>query len=66
MTIGSDHHWDIARRMRQDLSQEPLLYEDEIVNLQQASPLEGQSLLFGGRQLENGSALAHHRNLAIA
>ena len=57
MTIGSDHYWDIARRLREDVSQRVALY-DEIVNIKQANALEEQRLLFGGRQLEDGSSPA--------
>ena len=42
------------------------LYEKGTVNNQHASALEEQRLLFGGRQLEDGSSLARPRNLAAA
>jgi len=42
------------------------LYDEETVNIQQSSALEEQRLLFGGRQLEDGSSLARHRNLGNA
>ena len=66
MTIGSDHYWDIARRMRKDLHREPSLEDEETVNIQRHSTFEEQRLLFGGRQLEDGSSLARPRNLAAA
>jgi hypothetical protein len=52
MTIGAYHHWDIARRLRKDLSQRVTLYDEEISQRKQVQPLEEQRLLFGGRQLE--------------
>jgi len=62
MTIGAYHHWDIAGRLRKDLSQRVTvktqprvdsLQDEEMSRTQQLQPLEEQRLLFEGRQLED-------------
>ena len=58
MSIGCDHHWDIARRFQKDVSRRVALY-DQIENITQANALEEQGLLFGGRQLEDGIHQLH-------
>ena len=56
MTSGSDHYWNIAWRLRQDVSQRVVLY-GEVVKLRQAVALGEQRLLFERRQLdERGGA----------
>ena len=54
MTIGTDPHWDIARRLGKDLPH----YDERILLTDQMGALENQRLLFGGRQLEDGYSLA--------
>ena len=51
---GSDHYWDIAHRLRGDVSQRGVLLYREIMSTKQAGALEEQRLLFGGLQLEDG------------
>ena len=54
MTIATYHHWNIARRLRKDLSQIVLLHDKEVAPTKQAKPFEDQKLLIGGRQFEDG------------
>ena len=54
MTIGTDPHWDIARRLGKDLPH----YDERILLTEQMGALEEQRSLFGGRQLEDGYSLA--------
>jgi len=56
----------LAECVRTSLREPPLCDKESVVNMQQPSALEEQRLLFGGRQLEDGSSLARNRNLAAA